>query len=81
MLFDAYFQMNLLGFKTYMDESEISIFTSTLGNINTYTAYVALVMGVLVVLFTAAKSGIRCMLLGVELANAGILYYWLPLQW
>lgn len=57
-----YFQMNILGFKTRMDESQITMFTSTLGNINTYTAYVGLVMGVSAVLFATAKSGVRCIL-------------------
>lgn len=51
-----YFSMDLFGFKANMKPEQIAMFTSTLGNINTYTAYVALVMGVSAALFAACKS-------------------------
>lgn len=40
-----YFQMDILGFRKVIAASQATIFTSTLGNINTYTAYVGLLMG------------------------------------
>lgn len=52
-----YFRMDLLGFKEHMVESQLSMFTSTMGNINTYTAYVALILAVAAVLFATAKKG------------------------
>lgn len=49
-----YFQMDILGFKTHLVEEQRPIFTSTLGNINTYTAYVGMITALSVVLY--AKS-------------------------
>ena len=40
-----YFNLNLLGFKTNMKPEQWAIFTSTFGNINTYTAFIALFLG------------------------------------
>lgn len=54
-----YFNMDILGFKENIELQQHKIFTSTLGNINTYTAYVALVMGVATVLFAKAKGFVR----------------------
>ncbi|MGL5435127.1 MAG: O-antigen ligase family protein [Lachnospiraceae bacterium] len=56
-----YFQMDVLGFR---GEGGIHIaqsaqFTSTVGNINTYTAYVALLMAFSSVLFITARSGFK----------------------
>ncbi len=39
-----YFNLDLLNFKEGMLEQQIPIYTSTLGNINTYTAYLALLV-------------------------------------
>lgn len=56
-----YFQLDILHFRSgirALQPQQSTIFTSTMGNINTYTAYVALVMGVATALFaTAKKSG------------------------
>ncbi len=41
-----YFQMDILGWKEGVDKSQGNVFVSTLGNINTYTAYVALIMAI-----------------------------------
>ena len=51
-----FFGMDILNFKAQMEPGERYLFTSTIGNINTYTACVALVMAVAGVLF-AADSG------------------------
>lgn len=46
-----YFRMDIFGFKQRMMEYQKTIFTSTLGNINTYTVYAAAVMTVSMLLF------------------------------
>lgn len=46
-----YFQMDLFGFKQKIVDYQRASFTSTLGNINTYTVYVAAVMAVSMMLF------------------------------
>lgn len=54
-----YFRMDILGWKANVKQGEADSFTSTLGNINTYTAYVALVMGVSCGLFVTEKNIFR----------------------
>jgi hypothetical protein len=49
-----YFQLDLFHFKVSMLENQKNIFTSTIGNINTYTAYVALIVAISTVLFTTS---------------------------
>lgn len=49
-----YFQLDILGFKINMLPEEVPIFTSTIGNINTYTAYVSLAVASSAVLFTTS---------------------------
>lgn len=51
-----YFQMDILGFKVRMMDEQKSIYTSTLGNINTYTIYVGAVMVISMMLFTQEKN-------------------------
>lgn len=46
-----YFQMDLLGFKEGMVPEQREVYTSTLGNINTYTIYVGAVLTVSALLF------------------------------
>lgn len=46
-----YFQMDLLGFKEMMLEKQKVDYTSTIGNINTYTVYVGAVLCVSMILF------------------------------
>lgn len=54
-----YFQMDILHFKKNMDPGQVNMFTSTIGNINTYTAYAAIVMAVSTVLFTTSRTLVR----------------------
>lgn len=54
-----YFQMDLMGFKMYMVPKQKDKYTSTLGNINTYTVYAAAVMVVSAILFSTEKNGKR----------------------
>lgn len=51
-----FFNLDPLGFKKEISQNDYSIFVSTIGNINTYTAYVALPMGVSAVMFAAEKD-------------------------
>ncbi len=51
-----YFQLDILNFRENMKPSQSTIFTSTVGNINTYTAYVALLMGVATARFATEKE-------------------------
>ena len=51
-----YFQMDILSFRGRIRPEQSTIFTSTIGNINTYTAYVALVMGVATGVFATTKN-------------------------
>lgn len=46
-----YFQMDLMGFKVRIVDYQKAIYTSTLGNINTYTVYAAAVLVASVLLF------------------------------
>lgn len=54
-----YFKLNLLHFKNLSDRGA-DIFTSTIGNINFYTAYVALTLGCSAGLFIVEKNIKRC---------------------
>lgn len=60
-----YFQMDVLNFRGPVKPEQSAIFTSTLGNINTYTAYVALMLGVAAAMFATAKKA------------AGVVWYYL----
>ena len=51
-----YFHLNVLGFKTGLSMESMNIFTSTFGNINTYTAFVVMAMGLAAVLYAAADT-------------------------
>ena len=50
-----YFNLDILKFKAPMLEIQKNIFTSTIGNINTYTAYVGIIVALSVVLFSTTK--------------------------
>lgn len=54
-----YFQMDILNFRGVIKPEQSTIFTSTVGNINTYTAYVALIMGLAVGMFATTQSIVR----------------------
>lgn len=66
-----YFQLDVLDFRGVVKPTESTSFTSTVGNINTYTAYVGMVMGVAGALFATEKNPIRilwhyaCMLVAI----------------
>lgn len=51
-----YFRMDLLHFKELVRAKQRDLFTSTIGNINTYTSYVALIMASATTLFTIHKN-------------------------
>ncbi|MEG0689544.1 MAG: O-antigen ligase domain-containing protein, partial [Hungatella sp.] len=51
-----YFQLDLLHFKANMQPQQLNMFLSTLGNINTYTAYVALVLAISATLFATSRK-------------------------
>ena len=51
-----YFQMDILDFRDNINPNQVTIFTSTVGNINTYTAYVGMIMGVSAGMFSLAKK-------------------------
>jgi len=51
-----YFQLDILGIKANMHPDSKPIYTSTIGNINTYTSYVALPMAISVILFCKQKE-------------------------
>lgn len=53
-----YFQMDIFHFRVNVLVEQKNIFTSTIGNINTYTAYVGMIMAISSVLF-AASGGKR----------------------
>lgn len=51
-----YFQLDILDFRGKIKPEQSTIFTSTVGNINTYTAYVAIIMGFAAALFTQEEK-------------------------
>lgn len=55
-----FFNLNLLHFKDHIDPKHYAIFMSFMGNINTYTAYLSLVLGVAGALFASAKKTGAC---------------------
>lgn len=54
-----FFKYDPIGFKTELTSSDFPSFTSTIGNINTYTSYVALISGLGTVLFAIEKNRYR----------------------
>lgn len=51
-----YFKMDIFDFKAPMVMEQRAIFTSTIGNINTYTAYVGIIVAISTVLFVLTKE-------------------------
>ena len=51
-----FFKLDLFQFKYQLSEEDAKIFTSSLGNVNTYTAYIALVIGIAATLFLDAGT-------------------------
>lgn len=54
-----FFKYDPIGFKRGLTASDFPSFTSTIGNINTYTSYVALISGMGTVLFAIEKNRFR----------------------
>lgn len=54
-----YFNLDIFKFKVLMLPEQRPIFTSTLGNINTYTAYVGMITAIATVLFATEKKTLR----------------------
>lgn len=54
-----FFQLDLLNFRTEDNWDALAVFTSTIGNINTYTAYIGMVMGFAVTLFAVEKKPLK----------------------
>ena len=54
-----FFKYDPIGFKKGLTASDFPSFTSTIGNINTYTSYVALISGMGTVLFAIEKNRFR----------------------
>ena len=51
-----FYDMNILHFKDHMSERQHALFTSTIGNINTYTVYVGLVLALAGALFILSEE-------------------------
>lgn len=51
-----YFNLDILGFKINIAPTQYGMFVSTIGNVNTYTSYVALIMAVSTVMFSVEKT-------------------------
>ena len=54
-----YFDIDPIGFRTLMEPAQYYMFTSTIGNINAYTSYAALLSGASTLLFFVEESRIR----------------------
>ena len=54
-----YFDMDPIGFKKLMEPGQYYMFTSTIGNINTYTSYAAMLAGASTLLFFTEEDRIR----------------------
>ncbi len=52
---------DILHFKDWITDQEKAMFTSTIGNINTYTAFVSLSLGASFLLFAMEKNRARCL--------------------
>ena len=51
-----YFKLDIFKFKAPMIQEERAIFTSTIGNINTYTAYVGIIVAISTLLYASTKE-------------------------
>ncbi|MFW6679580.1 O-antigen ligase family protein [Lacrimispora sp. AGF001] len=51
-----YFKLDIFKFKVLMLDEQRAIFTSTIGNINTYTAYVGIIVAISAVLYATSKE-------------------------
>ena len=63
-----YFRMDIMGYKEGVPLSTADIFTSTFGNINTFTAFLGMSLAVAAALFAVEKSGKRTVWYFIHLA-------------
>lgn len=63
-----YFNIDPIGFKAELRSEDFKIFTSTIGNINTYTSYVALIVGASALLFSVEENGKKKAFYGISMA-------------
>lgn len=54
-----YYLFDPIGFKNNLGPDDFNAFTSTIGNINTYTSYVVLIVGVSIILYLVEKNIFR----------------------
>lgn len=57
-----YFKLDILGFKVNIAPTQYNMFMSTIGNVNSYTSYVALIMAVSTVMFSMEETKWRMVL-------------------
>lgn len=65
-----YFRMDIMGYKVGVPQITADIFTSTFGNINTFTAFLGMALAVAAVLFAVEKNGKRALWYFLHLAIA-----------
>lgn len=63
-----YFKIDPIGFKRDLSDLDYKIFVSTIGNINTYTSYVSLVVGVSTLLFCIEKDRTKKLLYAIAMS-------------
>ncbi|WP_243008788.1 O-antigen ligase family protein [Enterocloster bolteae] len=63
-----YFKLDPIGFKRDLSPEDYKIFVSTIGNINTYTSYVSLVMGASTLLFCVEKNKLKKLLYAISMS-------------
>ena len=65
-----YFRMDIMGYKVGVPQITADIFTSTFGNINTFTAFLGMALAVAAALFAVEKNGKRALWYFLHLAIA-----------
>lgn len=63
-----YFRMDIMGYKVGVPQITADIFTSTFGNINTFTAFLGMALAVAAALFAVEKNGKRALWYFLHLA-------------
>ena len=66
-----YFRMDIMGYKVGVPRGTADIFTSTFGNINTFTAFLGMALAVAAALFAVEKNRKRALWYFLHLAIAG----------
>lgn len=70
-----YFRMDIMGYKVGVPRGTADIFTSTFGNINTFTAFLGMALAVAAALFAVEKNGKRTLwyFLHLVIASAALI--------